>query len=78
MTDPEKEDLSDKALSGGETTIFDATSHAFSTPPDVDSNELPIVLGFVVFLKLLLVNLQGLIGDSLNVGLPAHHRLVLS
>ncbi|RKU07535.1 thiol oxidoreductase [Candidatus Poribacteria bacterium] len=32
LTDPAKMDFSDKKFSGGETTVFDATSHAFSTP----------------------------------------------
>ena len=41
LTDPEKEDRSDKALSGGETTVFDATSHAFSTPaPNLSADGL--------------------------------------
>ena len=41
VTDPEKGDLSDKAFSGGETTIFDATSHAFSTPaPNLSADGL--------------------------------------
>ena len=40
-TDPEKRDDSDKALSGGETTVFDATSHAFSTPaPNLSADGL--------------------------------------
>ena len=41
LTDPEKMDVSDKALSGGETTVFDATSHAFSTPaPNLSADGL--------------------------------------
>ena len=32
LTKPENMDVLDKRLSGGETTVFDATSHAFSTP----------------------------------------------
>ena len=32
LTQPENMDVLDKRLSGGETTVFDATSHAFSTP----------------------------------------------
>ena len=40
-TDPEKMDVSDKKFSGGETTIFDATSHAFSTPaPNLSADGL--------------------------------------
>ena len=39
--DSEALDVSDKALSGGKTTIFDATSHAFSTPaPNLSADEL--------------------------------------
>ena len=41
LTDPEKMDVSYKGLSGGETTIFDATSHAFSTPaPNLSADGL--------------------------------------
>ena len=41
LTDPEKGDVSDIALSGGETTVFDATSHAFSTPaPNLSADGL--------------------------------------
>ena len=41
LTDPEKMDVSDKGLSGGETTVFDATSHAFSTPaPNLSADGL--------------------------------------
>ena len=41
LTDPEKMDVLDKRLSGGETTIFDATSHAFSTPaPNLSADGL--------------------------------------
>ena len=41
LTDPEKGADSDKALSGGETTVFDATSHAFSTPaPNLSADGL--------------------------------------
>ena len=40
-TDPEKMDLLYKAFSGGETTVFDATSHAFSTPaPNLSADGL--------------------------------------
>ena len=41
LIDPEKMDVLDKRLSGGETTIFDATSHAFSTPaPNLSADGL--------------------------------------
>ena len=41
LTDPEKMDVLDKRLSGGKTTIFDATSHAFSTPaPNLSADGL--------------------------------------
>ena len=41
LTDPEKIAVSDKRLSGGETTVFDATSHAFSTPaPNLSADGL--------------------------------------
>ena len=41
LTDPEKMDLLNKGLSGGETTVFDATSHAFSTPaPNLSADGL--------------------------------------
>ena len=41
LTDPEKMAVSDKGLSGGETTVFDATSHAFSTPaPNLSADGL--------------------------------------
>ena len=40
-TDPEKMDVSVKKFSGGETTVFDATSHAFSTPaPNLSADGL--------------------------------------
>ena len=41
LTDPAKMDFSDKKFSGGETTVFDATSHAFSTPaPNLSADGL--------------------------------------
>ena len=41
LTDPEKMDVLNRGLSGGETTIFDATSHAFSTPaPNLSADGL--------------------------------------
>ena len=41
LTDPEKIDVWAKGLSGGETTVFDATSHAFSTPaPNLSADGL--------------------------------------
>ena len=40
-TDPAEMAASDKALLGGETTVFDATSHAFSTPaPNLSADGL--------------------------------------
>ena len=40
-TDPAKMEVSDKKFSGGETTVFDATSHAFSTPaPNLSADGL--------------------------------------
>ncbi len=40
-TDPEKMDILAKKFSGGETTVFDATSHAFSTPaPNLSADGL--------------------------------------
>ena len=40
-TDPSKMDYSNKAHLGGETTVFDATSHAFSTPaPNLSADGL--------------------------------------
>ncbi len=41
LTDSDKIDVSDKRLSGGDTTVFDATSHAFSTPaPNLSADGL--------------------------------------
>ena len=41
LTDPEKMDALNRGLSGGETTVFDATSHAFSTPaPNLSADGL--------------------------------------
>jgi CxxC motif-containing protein (DUF1111 family) len=41
LTDTEKMSLLNKGLSGGETTVFDATSHAFSTPaPNLSADGL--------------------------------------
>ena len=41
LTDSDKTDVSNKGLSGGETTVFDATSHAFSTPaPNLSADGL--------------------------------------
>ncbi len=41
LTDPAKMEVSDKKFSGGETTVFDATSHAFSTPaPNLSADGL--------------------------------------
>ena len=41
LIDPEKMGVLDKGLSGGETTVFDATSHAFSTPaPNLSADGL--------------------------------------
>ena len=41
LTNPEQMDILDKRLSGGETTVFDATSHAFSTPaPNLSADGL--------------------------------------
>ena len=41
LTNPEQMDISAKKLSGGETTVFDATSHAFSTPaPNLSADGL--------------------------------------
>ena len=41
LTDSDKIDVSDKRLSGGDTTVFDATSHAFSMPtPNLSADGL--------------------------------------
>ena len=41
LSDTEKIHVSNKRLSGGETTVFDATSHAFSTPaPNLSADGL--------------------------------------
>ena len=41
LTDSDKIDVPNKGLSGGDTTVFDATSHAFSTPaPNLSADAL--------------------------------------
>ena len=41
LTDSDKNDVPNKGLSGGDTTVFDATSHAFSTPaPNLSADAL--------------------------------------
>ena len=70
LIDPEKMGVLDKGLSGGETTVFDATSHAFSTPaPNLSADGLAKHLAGDVEFEAVFVTVPAEVNPGLGPGL---------